>query len=407
MFVQQRDDGDIRLVTSASDLTAASSCEFAFLRRVDLRLGRDISVPADDDPMLARAARLGDAHEERFLQHYRNVFGAAEPGTQGGVAEIPRPDSMRENDLVAVAEASLAALKSGAEVVFQATFFDPSQRAGDPKARDPEIGFIGFADFLQRMPDGAYEVQDTKLARKAKVTALMQLAAYAEQLERIGVAVSEVATLILGDGARSRHRIADIAPVFRERRARLHHILLERARVVGSDGRRESGAPLAWATEGIVACGRCEVCTPEVERTRDPLLIASIRSTQREALLAAGLSTIDAVAMHPHAVVPGMSPRVFASLVAQATVQVAAVPGEAPPVRVADASALAAIPRPDEGDLFFDFEGDPMFREPGDDAHSWSEPSWYHGTPYRHWFTKESDELIKRAAKRRDVVAIT
>jgi arylsulfatase A-like enzyme len=24
-------------------------------------------------------------------------------------------------------------------------------------------------------------------------------------------------------------------------------------------------------------------------------------------------------------------------------------------------------------------------REPGDDPHSWSEPSWYHGKPYRHW----------------------
>ena len=35
-------------------------------------------------------------------------------------------------------------------------------------------------------------------------------------------------------------------------------------------------------------------------------------------------------------------------------------------------------------------------REPGDDPQSWSEPSWHHGTPYRHWFTKESDELIKR-----------
>lgn len=35
-------------------------------------------------------------------------------------------------------------------------------------------------------------------------------------------------------------------------------------------------------------------------------------------------------------------------------------------------------------------------REPGDDPPSWSEPSWYHGTPYKSWFTKESDEFIKR-----------
>lgn len=38
-------------------------------------------------------------------------------------------------------------------------------------------------------------------------------------------------------------------------------------------------------------------------------------------------------------------------------------------------------------------------REPGDDPLSWSEPSWYHGEPYRHWFTKESDDFIKRLKK--------
>ncbi len=37
--------------------------------------------------------------------------------------------------------------------------------------------------------------------------------------------------------------------------------------------------------------------------------------------------------------------------------------------------------------------------EPGDDPQSWSEPSWYHGTPYRQWFTRESDEFIKRLKK--------
>lgn len=34
--------------------------------------------------------------------------------------------------------------------------------------------------------------------------------------------------------------------------------------------------------------------------------------------------------------------------------------------------------------------------EPGDDPLSWSEPSWYHGEPYRHWFSQESDDFIKR-----------
>ena len=35
-------------------------------------------------------------------------------------------------------------------------------------------------------------------------------------------------------------------------------------------------------------------------------------------------------------------------------------------------------------------------KEPGDDPQSWSEPAWYHGEPYRHWFTKESLDYVKQ-----------
>ncbi|MFT4232848.1 MAG: TM0106 family RecB-like putative nuclease, partial [Leucobacter sp.] len=401
MFLQQRTGGQAggglspRIVTSASDLTAASACEFAFLRRVDAKLGRDVEVPADDDPMLARAARLGDAHEERTLAAYRDALGSGAAGEPGGVVEIPRPCSMSEDDLLDIALGTRRALEGRAELVFQATFFDPRQvTEGDG---GPEIGFVGFADFLRLLPDGAYEVQDTKLARRAKVTALMQLAAYAEQLERIGVPVAPEAVLILGDGSRSRHRIADIAPVFRARRARLHRLLRDRWAETGDDGRQESAEPVAWGDPGIAMCGRCEVCAPEAERARDPLLIAGIRRTQRDALVAAGLVTIDAVAAlapraggtradpgapgalragAPGAIrigatvagISGIAPQTLERIALQAALQLEAVPGERPPVRVVDPAALAAIPQPDPGDLFFDFEGDPMYREPGEDG---------------------------------------
>lgn len=392
MFVQQLPDGASRLVTSASDLTAASACEFAFLRRVDAKLGREVEVPPDDDAMLARAARLGDAHEDRVLAAYLAELGEGSAGSPGGVVSVARADSRDEAALLAAQELTVSALRGGADVVFQATFFDTAQRAADLDSGDPAIGFIGYADFLRRTPSGAYEVQDAKLARRAKVTALMQLAAYAEQLERLGVPVSDHATLILGDGARSVHKLADISPVFRSRRARLHEILLDRARATGSDGLRNSAAPIAWGAEGVAFCGRCEVCAPEVERTRDPLLIAGIRATQRNALVEAGYDTIDAVAalvapqIHsssraedaarsgrilPAEFLPpidGLSAAVVERLAWQAALQVEGSGAAIPPVRVLDPSALAAIPAPNPGDLFFDFEGDPLYREPGDDA---------------------------------------
>ncbi|MHA3724977.1 TM0106 family RecB-like putative nuclease [Leucobacter sp. HY1910] len=398
MFIQQRADGGTRLVTSASDLSAASACEFAFLRRVDAKFGRDVVVPLDDDAMLARAARLGDAHEERTLAAYVRQWGEGAPGEPGGVAQIERPASMSEADLLARQEETVRALTGRAEVVFQATFFDGVQRAADG-AGAPEIGFVGFADFLRLTPSGAYEVQDTKLARRARVTALMQLAAYAEQLERVGIEPAQEAVLILGDGARSVHRVADVAPVFRSRRQRLHEILIASALRAGPDGLTSSAAPVAWGDAGVWACGRCEVCEPEITRHRDPLLIAGIRRTQRDRLIAAGYTSIDDVAaagvsagwvesrglqapnavgeFEPHSClilefeVPGISQRVLERIARQAALQLRAESGTLPPVEVAVPEVLGAIPAPNPGDLFFDFEGDPMYREPGGEGARW------------------------------------
>ena len=207
-------DGSV--VTSASDLKKASECEFAFLRALDAKLGRIEKVPDPEDAMLERSGRLGDQHELRVLDDYRVALG-------DGVVEIERPD-VRDPDAVAAAvEATQAAFAAGAPVVFQATFADE--------------GFIGFADFIVRQPDGRYLVQDSKLARRARVTALLQLAAYAEQLERTGVPCADTVELLLGDGTTSVHRLDDIAPVYRLRRERLEQIVADRLAEEG---------PVAW-----------------------------------------------------------------------------------------------------------------------------------------------------------------
>ena len=71
------------------------------------------------------------------------------------------------DDLARAHAQTLEALRSDAEVVYQATFFDG--------------GFVGHADFLERTADG-WLVSDTKLARTESVPALLQIAAYAALL---------------------------------------------------------------------------------------------------------------------------------------------------------------------------------------------------------------------------------
>ena len=62
----------------------ATECEWAVLRRLDARLGRVERGARPGRRAADRAARLGDAHEERQLEAYRQQFGAA-------VVEIERP----------------------------------------------------------------------------------------------------------------------------------------------------------------------------------------------------------------------------------------------------------------------------------------------------------------------------
>lgn len=350
------------MVTSASDLTLAATCEFAFLRTLDAKLGRDVVVPVDDDPMLARAARLGDAHEARVLARYRDRYGDA------GVVAIERPERMEARALTTRAEETRAALLTDARVVFQATFYDPVQRPGET-AQQPTIAFLGFADFLERVDASSrtWHVHDTKLARRARTTALMQLAAYAEQVQGWQIPVADQVVLLLGDDSRSVHALRDIAPLFRARRDRMHGLIDASWARGGSAGQQASAAPISWGSDGVSACGRCVVCAPEVSRSRDPLLIAGVRMHQRELLRQAGLTTIDAVAESLPKVrdglltLQGINQRVLHRLAAQASVQVRGERSTLPVFEIVEREALSALPEPDEGDIFFDFEGDPMF----------------------------------------------
>ncbi|WP_460775921.1 TM0106 family RecB-like putative nuclease [Microbacterium sp. GXF7504] len=387
-YIEAAAGRDARVVWSASDLKAAAECEFAWLRAIDAKLGRIPAVPDPEDPTLERAGRLGTAHELRVLARYRERFGDA-------VVEIPETRSTDDAAMSAAVAATRAALADPAvEVLYQAAFATEE--------------FVGFADFLVRdhaAPGSPWRVQDTKLARHARVTALMQLAAYVDQLDLLTVPRSGAVDLLLGDGSTSTHAVADLLPVFRLRRRRLADLIADRRIVDGA-----AGTPIAWGDARgdlqVLACGRCPTCEQEVVASRDLLLVAGMRPVQRQRLRDAGVTTIDALAASPGAP-EGMRAEVFEGLREQARLQLASPagvpePGEAPAGRppvpeyeVALPAALAGLPRRDPGDLFFDFEGDPLYTE-GDAGvwgieylFGWVDSASRYGTLWAHDFAGE------------------
>jgi len=321
------------VIYSASDLTAAAKCEWALMRKLDAKLDRVDRVDDIEDDMLVRAGLLGTAHELRVLESLKQTRE---------VVEFEHPDFGAYAEAAAL---TAEALRAKADVLFQATFFDGR--------------LLGFADFIMLNDDGIYEVYDTKLARSAKITALLQLAAYSDQVLALGIEVGENVHLILGDGRTSTHALRDILPVYRKRRARLQSML---------DERLADDAATPWGDPRYTICGRCAACTQQVELHRDVLLVAGMKLTQRRKLNAAGISTIDQLASAPE--VEGMSAATLAGLRSQARIQIAPHDGDVPPFDVYNPPALAALPLPDDGDIFFDFEGDPLYSEPSSRASS-------------------------------------
>ena len=332
-----------RFIFSASDLSIAVACEYQSLYLLDIKLGRRAVPDFGTDEMLERAAQLGDVHEQRVLADLVARFGNYDPATGRGVIQFTDRPEMTHEALGNAHRRTIEALRSGADVVFQATFYDGS--------------FVGFADFLVRQPDGSWAVWDTKLARHARVSALLQLGAYADQMMAEGITVDPHSTLVLGDGTHSVHRITEILPVFRAQRAKFLKL---------TAGHRESGQPVQWDSGNIKVCGRCDYCAEQVSATDDVLQVANMSMVQRSKLRQRGIRTMHQLAQL--AVPEGTS---LARHVEQARMQLGlseidgSVHGVSYKLKTST-ETISSLPQPDRGDIFFDFEGDPMYQEPSD-----------------------------------------
>lgn len=332
---------------SASDLTAAAECEYALLRTLDYKLGWADPIEIKEDPLQKHIAALGDRHEERLLEQF------TADGRTAVLGHVDPPYTLAK--LEAAGDATFKAFQSAPDVVFQAAFFDGE--------------FFGYADFVELAEDG-WLVCDAKLARQAKPKALLQLGAYAEQIRKQGLPLSSTVSLLLGNGERADFQVADVLPVFLERRERLRQLLASH---------QGGGQPASWGDESIVACGKCAECKHAAEQSNDLILVAGLRMEQRRKLRSADLVTIGdlaAATSKPQ----GMAQATFDKLRAQAALQWTQMQaGEGAPVVFELTSSapetLSRLPGPSAGDLFFDFEGDPLYDE-GDPSRVGLEYLW-------------------------------
>jgi predicted RecB family nuclease len=352
---------DGRPVYAATDLVAYLACaHLTGLERA--AMAGLVRRPMRDDPELDIIRARGFEHERRYRD------GLAGQGRS--VVEIALDGSIADDGdrLRAAAEATTAAMAGGADVIYQATFFDGTWR--------------GHADFLLRVDDHDrpsiwgpyhYEVADTKLARHVKASAVLQICSYVDQLARLQGVLPRWLHVALGGSARNVEHlwVDDYMAYYRSVRDRF---LAAMATGVPTD------PPLGTYPEPVEHCDVCRwaaECAAQ-RRADDHLsLVAGISRRQRTALEGRGITTLESLGDLPLPLAPrleGTSEAALARVRDQARIQLQGrregtlsyellVP---PPGQPHDAErGLASLPVPSRGDLFFDIEGDPYAFDDG------------------------------------------
>jgi len=320
---------DKGLVLSPTDLAKHLACPH--LTMLDLQESRhEIPPPREVDEALDLIFRLGLDHEKAYLAKLRDAGRT--------IVEIPE-----SADLGARVRLTEEALRSGAEVIYQATFLDEGHR--------------GHADFLLRadrpslLGGYSYDVADTKLARRMKVAALLQMADYGRHLQRLQGQPPEWLSVVSGDGEERRFRYADAA-AYAHRATRLLRAAVDH--------------PAETRPQPVSHCAQCR-WSPRCQaqwRDEDHLcLVAFMRTDHRHALEENGIRTVVQLAATDPELLPvaiGQPSRV--RLQAQASLQVRERETSTPHYEILTPElglGLIRLPAPSRGDVYLDFEGDP------------------------------------------------
>ena len=335
------------LIVSATDLVGFLECDHLVTLELERARG-EIEKPFRDDPQLKLIQERGYDHERRYIAQLE-----AEGRT---VVEMTRGVAATPAELRAAQDETVDAMRAGTDVIFQATFFDGRWR--------------GHPDFLIRRDDRpsvlgeySYDIADTKLARRVKAAAIVQMCVYGDLLAQAQGIPPETIAVVTGDRTAHVHQLADYAAYYRAAKRRFE------ARIDPA-----AASPDTYP-EPVDHCRVCSWWTMCVDRRRadDHLsLVANITRSNRRRLVSAGVDTLAELAgLGDDAKVAKLPPRILERLRDQAALQLGYrrdhvlryelirpnddVPGQ----------GLAALPAPSPLDVFFDIEADPWALDDG------------------------------------------
>ena len=316
---------------SPSDLITFLGCHHALY--FDLKRHTDAIEPAEDSTTNKLLQEKGYQHEENYLQSLKDEGKT--------IIEIPKSQSSQER-----VQLTIEALKSGADVIYQARFYDYPWR--------------GDADFLIRTEQpsklGAfsYEVYDTKLSRTPEPKHVMQLCVYSELLEKTQGIRPKLMHLVLGDKSLAEFRVDDFFQYYQKAKQRFETYI--------------KSPPVSSYPQ---PCNHCQFChwrdrCKEQWQDDDHLsLVANIQRSQIDKLLKANVDSVGALAaLSLDTKIEELNKDTFYRLHSQAKLQAHKRNTGDNKFEILDSlptKGFERLPLPDDGDLFFDMEGDPLY----------------------------------------------
>ena len=341
-------------VYSATDLVGFLACEHLTTLDRAAVLGK-LSAEERVDEELDVLRERGEEHERRYLAYLQEQGRVVVEGRHPKAAGAGLTKRQR---LEADAELTRRLMHQGADVIYQASLFDGTWR--------------GYADFLLRVSGPSalgehhYEVADTKLARKTKGGALLQMCVYSELVGRIQDRMPTEMHVALGGSGHQvdSHRLDDYLAYYRSVKRRFEA-------AVALD--QPLAYPLPVTPEPVSHCEVCRWspnCTVLRRRADHLSFVASMRTDQARRLTDAGIGTLTALATlgQPLPQIDKLADATIAALHQQARLQFESRELPAPNYEflpVEPNRGLTWLPPPSRGDLFFDMEGDPFAEEDG------------------------------------------
>jgi uncharacterized protein len=321
---------------SATDLSNYIACRHATY--LDLSAANGIlSYPQYHDPLLAILQQRGLEFEQAYLQSLRE---------QGLTISEPGADELSKG-----LQRTITAMKSGVDVIYQASL---------------KMGlWQGKADFLKKVNNPgklglwSYEVIDSKLAKETRAGTILQICLYSQMVEHIQGVLPEFMHVMTPENNFTLHsyRVNDFIA---------YHRLVQRGLLTaiakGTTDRYTYPDPVP----------HCDICRwwqdcDKHRRKDDHLsLVAGISGLQVSEVKKWGVETLEKLAKVPMPFTQQPSRgsiETYERVREQARVQLEARIKHEPVyelLSISEGQGLFRLPVPSEGDIFFDFEGDPF-----------------------------------------------